>query len=48
MKCYIFDSHKPINHFNVNSKKKIVIFDDFQSNLEECPDEDELQYFDID
>ena len=40
IKFFLFDSHKPINHNNVNNEKNIYIIDDGMGQLEKCPDEE--------
>ncbi|CAK81557.1 unnamed protein product (macronuclear) [Paramecium tetraurelia] len=40
IKFFIFDSHKPINHNNVNNEKSIYIIDDGMGQLEKCPEEE--------
>jgi len=57
IRAYVFDYHRPINHCNVNSEKKIIMIDDGHFNIEECPldedvgvqlNEDELEDFEDD
>jgi len=58
VRAYVFDYHRPINHCNVNSQKKIIVIDDGHFNIEECPldeeaavgidDDDELDDLDDD
>lgn len=35
--CLLMDSHRPIHHNNIHSKKNILIIDDGQLNLHSCP-----------
>jgi len=37
IKCYLFDSHRPVHHNNVNSHNKVIVIDDMVSKLSECP-----------
>ena len=35
--CYLFDSHRPIHHNNINQNDNIIVVDDGVSKLKECP-----------
>lgn len=43
VRFFIFDSHQPIYHGNVNNTRQIYIIDDGMGQLEKCPDEDRFE-----
>ena len=46
MACLIMDCHRPIHHNNVHDKKNILIIDDGQCNILNCPtDEGKFKFY---
>jgi cell division control protein 45 len=43
--CLLLDSHRPINHNNINSKKNIIIIDDGHINIQNCPTDEGIEFF---
>lgn len=44
---YIFDSHRPFNHWNIHTKKSIFVIDDGEiPSLDLIPDDDDLALLD--
>lgn len=45
LRIIVFDVHLPVNHNNINCLKKIWVFSDEDvSNIEMCPNPEDVQY----
>ncbi|KRX06630.1 hypothetical protein PPERSA_13109 [Pseudocohnilembus persalinus] len=45
IKAYILDNHRPIQHENILSERKIIVVDDEISNLDNCPTQEDIQLY---
>lgn len=45
VKCYVIDSHRPINHRNINEQAKIFVIHDGCKSFSECPNIEDARLY---